>query len=80
MLDACLTHKRLAKTRFPAPMMGTFLMWSALTWAREFIAYPGMDLNSPLALRLARLSRAAFFAETLAVAQQAAAQGHESAG
>lgn len=80
LLDACLTHKRLTKTRFPAPVMGTFLMWSALTWAREFIVYPGMDVNSPLALRMAGLPRAAFFAETLPIAQQAAAQADGSVG
>ena len=55
-------------------MMGVFLMWSTLTWAKEFIVYPGLDVNAPLALRLAGLSRAVFFAEMLPVARQAAAQ------
>jgi hypothetical protein len=65
-----------AKTTFRAPVIGTFPIWSALTWAREFIVYPGLDLNAPFPIRLADLSRSAFSGEMLLIAREAAGKDH----
>lgn len=74
MLDACLTHKRLTRSELPAPIFGTFTVWSALTWASKYISYPGMDIGTPTAARLATLSRAEFFREMLPIAHDANAE------
>jgi hypothetical protein len=74
MLDACLTHKRLAMTELPSPDLGTFTMWSALTWASKYMSYPGLDIHAPAAARLAGLSRAGFFSEMLPIARHASAE------
>jgi len=69
LLDACWTYRRITNQRLP--MLGTFEMWAAITWGKEFVKYPGLDLADPLLVEHANLTRQEFLAALLPVAHGA---------
>jgi len=69
LLDACLAYRRLTGER--SPIFVAFEAWSAVTWARAFLTFPGMDCVDPAFLdRISRLGRQDFFKEILKVAHR----------
>jgi hypothetical protein len=72
MVDAALTYRRLTGGGLPPARMALFLLWSALTWAREWLSYEGLDPPGPLARKLAAMTRPEFYAQQLPIAQEAA--------
>lgn len=71
MLDACWTHRRFTGGGLPTPLLGTFILWSTLTWAKDFVTYEGLDSRAPEPERMGRLTRAEFFKEMLPIARLA---------
>ena len=69
MLDACWTYRRITGERLP--VLDVFNMWAAITWARHFVTYPGLDLTSPEIVHWASLTRQEFFDMSLPVAHAA---------
>lgn len=59
LMDACLTYKRIAEER--VPLLEVFKLWAAITWGKTFFTYPGLNLNDPLVVESADLSRQEFF-------------------
>ncbi len=66
ILDASWTYRRLTTERLP--LLGTFEMWAAITWAKEFLTHPGLNPDAPVPVRWAGMSRQTFFAELLPIA------------
>ena len=70
LLDSCWAYRRLVGERLP--VLQTFELWSACTWAQEFIAYPGWEDTLELARRqVPTMSKAAFFDRFVAIGQSA---------
>jgi hypothetical protein len=69
ILDACWTYRRVTGERLP--MLDVFAMWAAITWAKKFVTYPGLDLTAPEVVHWASLTRQDFFDMTLPVAYAA---------
>lgn len=67
LLDACWAYRRLTGERLP--LLGVFEMWAALTWAKRFLIYEGMErIEAEFKDRVSRMSRQAFFDEMIPVA------------
>lgn len=67
LLDGALTYRRL--TGEHAPVLGVFVMHAALTWASEFIVFPGLDrVDGRFRQRLAAMSKREFFEAMLPTA------------
>jgi hypothetical protein len=45
LLDGCNTYRLVTSERLP--MLATFETWAAITWAKEFMTYPGPDVTKP---------------------------------
>lgn len=70
LLDACWTYRRVAQERLP--LLAIFEMWAALTWAKSFVTYDGMEqLDQERLAKWAGSSRQEFFDSFLPVAYEA---------
>jgi hypothetical protein len=66
LLDACWTYRRVTNERLP--LFATFESWSAITWGKGFIVYPGLDQAVPGVAEWSKLSRQEFFSMMIPVA------------
>jgi hypothetical protein len=70
LLDACWTYRRVAQERLPT--LAVFDMWAALTWAKSFVTYEGMEhFHQQMHQEWAHSSRQEFFGLMLPIAYQA---------
>ena len=70
LLDACWTYRRVSQERLP--VLGVFEMWSALTWAKNFVTYEAIErLDQQTLEKWTRSSRQEFFAQWVPVAYEA---------
>jgi hypothetical protein len=59
LMDACVTYKGLSGER--VPVLEVFKLWAAVTWAKEYWVFEGLNHVDPQVMQMAGLSRQDFF-------------------
>lgn len=66
ILDSCWAYRRLGAERLP--VLATFELWSAITWAKSFLTFPGLaDAINRSERDIAGMSKREFFDEFVAI-------------
>lgn len=77
ILDSCWAYRRLGGERLP--VLATFELWAAITWASGFLTFPGLAEALKRSHRnIEGMSKREFFDEFLSIGYAAASAGSDS--